>query len=206
MNKLEEMFKSAKSAEDYVEQYRAHMSSVLTRLEPEAVGRAIEAIQDAAGEDRTVFLMGNGGSGAVGAHWVNDLSANSVVEGRPGYRVMSLTDNPFSVTAVANDASFEEIFELQLKANMRPSDVVVAMSVSGNSPNILRAVEYANENGACTIGCTGFDGGRLRELCQIAIHTPSTKDEYGPVEDVFSVVMHLITTYITMDRGRMLSH
>ena len=107
-----------------------------------------------------------------------------------------------SVTALANDASYEEIFSIQLAANMRPGDVVMALSVSGSSPNVVRAVEYANEHGGYTIGCCGFDGGKLAKISKLPIVIPSTKDEYGPVEDMFSVIMHIIQSYISMQRGR----
>ena len=206
MNTLEKLFEESASPAEYVEAYTAHMASLIQTLDAESVAQVMRLVGAAAEQNQTVFLLGNGGSGAVGAHWVNDLGANSVVEGMPGFRVISLTDNPFSVTAVANDASFEEIFEIQLKAGMRPGDLVIAMSVSGNSPNIVRAVEYANDHGATTIGCTGFEGGTLREISRFSVHVPSSKDEYGPVEDMFSVVMHLVTSYITMERGRLLRH
>ncbi|MCH7908099.1 MAG: SIS domain-containing protein [Candidatus Hydrogenedentes bacterium] len=206
MNTLEKLFEESASPAEYVEAYTTHMASLMQSLDAESVAQVMRAIGAAAEHDQTVFLMGNGGSGAVGAHWVNDLGANSVVEGMPGFRVISLTDNPFSVTAVANDVSFEEIFVIQLKASMRPGDLVIAMSVSGNSPNVVRGAQYANDHGATTIGCTGFDGGKLRDLCRYGVHVPSSKDEYGPVEDMFSVVMHLVTSYITMERGRLLRH
>lgn len=206
MTQLKSIFEQSTSANEYVSQYRDHMATLLSSLDTEAVSEALALIAGAAQNDKTVFLVGNGGSGAVGGHWVNDLGPNTVTEGQPGFRVISLTDNPFSVTAVGNDVSFEEIFSLQLRAAMREGDIVIAMSVSGNSPNIVSAVRYANEHGGVTIGCTGFDGGALKDLCRVSIHTPSTTDEYGPVEDVFSVVMHIVTSYITMSRGRMLQH
>jgi D-sedoheptulose 7-phosphate isomerase len=137
---------------------------------------------------------------------VNDLSANTVVADKPGFRAISLCDNAFSITALGNDASFDEIFSIQLAANMRPGDVVMALSVSGGSPNIIKGVEYANAHGGYTIGCSGFDGGKLAQITKLAIVTPSTKDEYGPVEDMFSVIMHIIQSYVSMQRGRYLAH
>jgi D-sedoheptulose 7-phosphate isomerase len=129
-----------------------------------------------------------------------------VVKGKPGFRAMSLTDNAFSITALANDATFDQIFSIQLEANMRPGDVVMALSVSGGSANIIKGVEFANANGGYTIGCCGFDGGRLAKIAHLPIVIPSTKDEYGPVEDMFSVIMHIIQSYISMQRGRYLAH
>lgn len=205
-NKLAQLYDAAGSREDYARGYVANMAEAVNSLDVEAVAKAAEIIERCAEEDQTFFVMGNGGSGAVAGHWVNDLSANTVVEGKPGFRAMSLTDNACSLTAVANDASYDEVFSIQLKANMRPGDVVMALSVSGNSPNIIRGVEYANANGAFTIGCCGFGGGRLKEIAQLPIYVPSTKDEYGPVEDMFSVIMHIVQSYISMRRGRYLAH
>lgn len=204
--KLAQLYDTSSSSEEYASGYLANMARALESLDAAEVAKAIEVIEACAEKDQTFFIMGNGGSGAVAGHWVNDLGANTVVEGKPGFRTISLTDNAFSITAIANDASYEEIFEIQLKANMRPGDVVLAMSVSGNSPNIVRGVEYANAHGAFTIGCCGFNGGKLKEISQLAIHTPSSKDEYGPIEDVFSVFMHIVQTYIAMRRGRYLCH
>ncbi len=203
---LDDLYKGTDSAQSYAEGYKDHYAKMVSALDTQGVAKAIEMIEQACADDKTIFFMANGGSAAVAAHWVNDLSANTVIDGQPGFRVMSLTDNAFSITALANDASFEEIFAIQLKANMRPGDVVMAMSVSGGSPNLVRGMEYANENGAHTIACTGMEGGRLKGAAELTIHTPSTADEYGPVEDMFSVFMHIITGYLTMKRGRPLFH
>lgn len=206
MNKLAELYQKADSPRAYVEGFRDHMARVVQSLDAGGTAKLIELVEQACRDDKTVFLVANGGSAAVSTHWVNDLSANTVIDGQPGIRVMSLTDNASSLTAVANDACFEDVFAIQLKANMRPGDLVIALSVSGNSPNIVRAIEYANAHGGRTVGCVGFDGGRVKQLAQHVIHIPSTRDEYGPVEDMFSVIMHAVTGYITMKRGRKLSH
>ncbi|MFP6584882.1 MAG: SIS domain-containing protein [Candidatus Hydrogenedentota bacterium] len=206
MNKLREMYDSASSSQNYADQYVARMAEVLLALDTKTVAEITAIIEKTAADDKTVFFAGNGGSAAVGTHWVNDLSANTVVDDQPGFRCISLTDNASSLTALANDASFEKVFTIQLKANMRPGDVVIFMSVSGNSPNIVDAVEYANANGAITIGCTGFEGGKVKELVHHSVHMPSTKDEYGPIEDMFSVIMHIAQSYISMNRGRYLAH
>ena len=206
MNTLEGIYRDSKSPVEYVTAYADRMAGLVKSLDSSATATLIEAVETACVNDKTVFLIANGGSAAVGGHWVNDLSANTVVEGQPGYRVISLTDNAFSITALANDAAFEKIFEIQLKANMREGDVVIAMSVSGNSPNLIHGVEYANSHGGITFCCTGMDGGKLKEIGRFSIHSPTTKDEYGPAEDMFSLIMHVVTTYLTMKRGRMLAH
>lgn len=205
-HKLARLFDASGSATEYARAYVEHMNDVIRAIDIDAVAQAAEIIERCAEDNKTFFVMGNGGSGAVAAHWVNDLGANTVVPGKPGFRTMSLSDNPCTITAIANDASYEEIFSIQLAAAMRPGDVVMALSVSGNSPNIVRGVTYANDHGALTIGCSGMKGGELMQRAQISIHIPSSADEYGPVEDAFSVVMHIIQTYIAMRRGRYLAH
>ena len=205
-NKIAQMYDASASIGEYAQRYVDHFATMVRGLDLDAVAKAAAVIGKCAEEDKTFFIAGNGGSGAVAGHWVNDLSANTVVKGKKGFRVMSLTDNAFSLTALANDASYEEIFSIQLAANMRPGDVVMALSVSGSSPNIVRAVEYANEHGGYTIGCSGFDGGKLAKISKLPIVIPSTKDEYGPVEDMFSVIMHIVQSYISMQRGRYLAH
>ncbi len=205
-NKIAQMYDASASPAEYAQRYTNHFADVVRGLNIEAVAKAAEIIERCAEDNKTFFVIGNGGSGAVAGHWVNDLSANTVVAGKPGFRVMSLCDNAFSITALANDASYEQIFSIQLAANMRPGDVVMALSVSGGSPNILRGVEYANAHGGYTIGCAGFDGGALAKISHLPIVIPSTKDEFGPVEDMFSVIMHIIQSYISMRRGRYLAH
>jgi D-sedoheptulose 7-phosphate isomerase len=206
MNKLKEMYGSASSAENYAKQYVEHMVNVLKSLDTKTVMTVSDIIEKTAENNQSFFVVANGGSAAVSTHWVNDLSANTVVDGKPGFRVISLTDNASSLTALGNDASFDEVFTIQLKANMRPGDVVLFMSVSGNSPNLVSAMNYANANGATTIACTGMDGGALKEGSHHCIHTPSTKDEYGPIEDIFSIIMHIAQSHISMNRGRYLAH
>ena len=111
-----------------------------------------------------------------------------------------------SVTAIGNDSAFEDIFEMQLRGRVGAGDVVYAMSVSGNSENLVRALEHARGAGATTIGICGIDGGRMKGRCDIVLHIPTTPDEYGPVEDIFSVLDHMIATYLAMRRGRALHH
>jgi D-sedoheptulose 7-phosphate isomerase len=115
-----------------------------------------------------------------------------------------LSDNQAILTALANDEGYEKVFIRQLEVMLQPEDVVVALSVSGNSSNVVAAVQYANDLGALTIGLTGFDGGELRKLVDIGLHVPTSKGEYGPAEDVFQILDHLIYTYLRMKRvGRL---
>ena len=109
---------------------------------------------------------------------------------------MSLTDNTSVITAIGNDFGYEQIFVKQLEAVFKKDDLLVAISASGNSPNILRAVEYVKANRGVTIGLTGFDGGKLKKLLDHVIHVPTEKGEFGPVEDVHMILDHVIGTYL----------
>lgn len=206
MPALENLHRNASSAQEYAEGFRDRVAAAVQAMDTGGAVRLIEALTETLDADGTVFVLGNGGSGAVAAHWVNDLGVNCLVDGHPGYRVISLGDNASAITAVANDTDFAEVFVAQLRSGLRSNDLVIALSVSGNSPNVIRAVEFANAVGVTTIGFTGMDGGELKELASISIHAPSDTDEYGPVEDIFSVFMHLATGYITMGRGKPLYH
>ncbi len=206
MHQLREYFDGSKSGTEYAAHYAKRMATILEKFDSKAIGRTIEILEDACANDKTIFTLGNGGSSAIASTFVNDLGPNTIVSGLPPFRMISLTDNVDSVTSLANDSGYEYIFEYQLRALMRPGDVVVAMSVSGNSPNILRGVEYANNNDGVSIGWTGFAGGRLGEICDVHVNIPTAIDEYGPAEDMFSVLGHMCATYLTMKRGRNLHH
>jgi D-sedoheptulose 7-phosphate isomerase len=206
MYKLKELYQNSISITEYIKGYQTRINDIIRNLDTESVVKAAEAIEKAGVEGKTIFVIGNGGSSAVASHFIEDFGPNSLVEDKPGFRMVSLTDNVASVTAIANDAGFENIFAHQLQANMHKGDILLAMSVSGNSENIIRGVKYAKEHSGYTIGFAGFEGGRIKEECDLCIHVPTTLDEYGPVEDVFSILGHIISGYLTMKRGRFLHH
>ena len=147
-------------------------------------------------QGRTIFIVGNGGSAATASHFACDLALGPRSSGGKAYRAISLGDNNALITAAGNDLGYETVFSEQLKTLLAPDDLVLAISASGNSPNIIEAVEYANHIGAMTIGLTGFDGGRLRHIAAEHIHISTPKGDYGPVEDLHLVVNHLISSYL----------
>lgn len=203
---LEALFQSSASSQEYAAGFIQVLLRALQAVDLAAVARLIDMVEAACEQNRQIFLLGNGGSSAVASHMVVDLSPNTLMDRCPSFRVFSLTDNVESITAIANDSGYENIFAYQLKCHLQPGDLVVAFSVSGDSENVVRAVLQARKMGGLTVGLTGFDGGRLRRCCDLSIHVPSTRDEYGPVEDVFSCIGHIVTTHVTMRRGRQLSH
>ena len=206
MPKLAEMFDGSNDTQDYIAKYCARLSEMLNALNRNTIAKIVDVFEQASLENRAIYFIANGGSSAVASHWVNDLLVGAFIDGKPGFRAFALGDNVESVTAIGNDAGYENIFLYQLRVNMRPGDIVFAMSVSGNSPNVVRAIEWAKENGATTIGISGFDGGKLKSLCDISLHIESDVDEYGPVEDVFGILDHIVMTYLAMRRGKKLNH
>jgi len=204
--KLKEFFQSTDDVATYMGEVRRLMSAMVSELDTEGVARLTRAVEAARDAGRTIFTLGNGGSAVVASHFVNDMGVNSLVEGKKGYRVLSLADSVASITAVANDVEFDEVFVRQLRCNMEPGDLCIGLSVSGNSENVVRALAYANENGGKTFAISGFSGGRVAEVAQDRIHVPSSLDEYGPVEDAFSIIFHMVSSWLTMKQGRFLHH
>ena len=196
MDNLDRFFAESESAAQYARRYVEHLGRLLTRLDFSAVERFIEILDNTRRKGQTVFFVGNGGSAATASHWVNDLSIGAQVKGAPHFRALSLTDNVSILTCIGNDRSYEELFVGQLEVLFRQGDVLVAISASGNSPNVLRAIEYADSHGGTTIGLTGFDGGQMKSLCHFCINVETAKGEYGPVEDVHLVLDHVVTSYL----------
>ncbi len=179
-------------ASAFCDRYFSELASIMARIDREAVGRLADALLDTSSRNASIFLIGNGGSAATASHWANDLAS---IPGR-NFRALSLADNVATVTAIANDHGYEKIFARQLDSLLVREDMVVAFSASGNSPNILSAIELANGRGSMTAGLTGFDGGKLRHMVQIAVHIESEPGSYGPVEDLHMVMDHLVTSYL----------
>ena len=169
--------------------YMAELTSALRELDHVTIERMAWAIVDAHSTGRTVFICGNGGSSAVATHWAADLSKLTALPGQPRLRVMSLTDSASTITAAANDFDYSEIFADQLRTFMAPGDVVIGISTSGRSPNVLRAMEYANQHGGISIGITGQAGQALKAIASLTLVIASTSVQR--IEDVAGVAAHL---------------
>ena len=174
------------SAKAYLDRVRELLDEL-----PEQSDAFVECLHRAFEEGRTVFLVGNGGSAANASHFGQDLAKGTLASmaATRRFRVVPLTDNIGFITALANDEGYEAVFEQQLRNLAQPGDLFVAISGSGNSPNILRAAEYARSIGMKTVGVTGFDGGSLRKLADECVHIPV--DDMGMTEALHSVVFHL---------------
>jgi D-sedoheptulose 7-phosphate isomerase len=192
VNNVERLFRDHSEAADFADGYLGYLAQVFARIDREAVALFVQALEQARTDGATVFFCGNGGSAATASHFQNDLTRWRT----DPMKVVSLTDNVAVITALANDYGYDRIFVMQLEPLLTEGDVVVAISASGNSPNVVQAIEFANERKAVTVGLTGFDGGRLGELCEIHVHVPSARGEYGPVEDAHMVLDHLVMSYL----------
>jgi D-sedoheptulose 7-phosphate isomerase len=168
----------------------------LLRVDPAEVQALAEVMYRTYQEGRFIFVIGNGGSGSNASHFCEDVGKGTLRredfddESKKRVRVLSLTDNTPYILAWGNDEGFERVFVEQLKNLASPGDLLVALSGSGNSPNVLRAVEWANANGLRTFGCTGFSGGRLRALAQQGLHVPL--DDMGIVESIHLTAFHWV--------------
>ena len=168
----------------------------LLRIHPSQVKALADAIYECYQSRRMVFLCGNGGSGSNASHFCEDLGKGTLRREdydnnrKPRLRVLSLTDHTPYILAWANDEGFDRVFVEQLKNLANPGDLLIAISGSGNSPNVLRAVEWSNQNGLRTFGCTGFGGGKLRALAQQSFHVPL--EDMGMVESIHLTAFHWI--------------
>lgn len=170
--------------------YFLGVGSVLRRLPFALIDQVTEALWHAYLKDRTVYVFGNGGSAALASHCACDLGKGTVINGNRRFRVLALTDNIPLMTAWANDACYDDIFAEQLTPLINKGDVALAISGSGNSPNVLKALSVAREAGAFTIGLTGFKGGKMKPLCDLCVVVPS--DSMQIIEDLHVSVGHSI--------------
>jgi D-sedoheptulose 7-phosphate isomerase len=180
------------SSQEYFEMY----PTVLANLPHSAIMQAISELQRAYEEGKSVFIFGNGGSAALASHFACDLGKGTVIgnNGLKRFRVMALTDNVPLVTAWANDRSYEWIFAEQLQNFVTPGDVAFAISGSGNSPNVLQALEVARDARVTTVGLTGFEGGKMKSLCDVCVILPS--DNMQIIEDFHLSVTHAVFSII----------
>jgi D-sedoheptulose 7-phosphate isomerase len=175
-------------------EYLHAFEELLHRVDLEAVERIARELGAARDRGATVYIAGNGGSAATASHWVNDLGKATKVNGQSPMRVMSLSDNVSWLTALANDEGYERVFSGQLENFAKEGDVLIVISASGNSPNLLRAVETAREHKVLTVGFLGFDGGALRNMVDECLWIPTEKGAYGLVESAHSLLCHILTT------------
>ncbi len=182
------------SPRKFAEWYRDLEIQKWQEFDIDAIDAIAKALEKAEKKGKQVFVMGNGGSAATASHIATDWSKTAERVGRPLIRCISLNDNVPFMTAIGNDLGYDHVFSRQLQNLLQRDDVVVIISGSGNSPNVIKAAEYAKEKGATTIGMTGFSGGKLRKMVDICLHIDS--DQYGVIEDLHMAAGSILAFYL----------
>jgi len=180
---------------DYITRYLNEVGQALSALPRDEINQAIDILKQACKDGKQIFVMGNGGSAAMASHFACDLGKGTVEEGKPRYKVISLNDNIPLLTAYGNDFGYEVVFSEPLISLAQPGDVAIAISSSGNSPNVLLAMDKAGEIGLTTIGVTGYHGGKLRDKVDVCVAVPADAghpDSMQHVEDGQWVTLHAI--------------
>ena len=180
---------------NFIKDYIEKLTYILNNLDTNEIVEIKDALELTIKNNSKIYILGNGGSAATSSHMANDLSVGLKLRDIRNFDVESLSDNSSICTAIANDIGYENIFYAQLKNKIKKDDVLIAISCSGNSANIIKAVEYAKNIGTTIIGMTGFEGGKLKELSDINFHVQTSKGEYGLVEDAHMILDHILYSY-----------
>ncbi len=179
-------------------EYKTELFRALDTVDLGRVNQAIDLFKDARATDRHIFVCGNGGSASTASHFACDIVKGASYNRGQRFRIMALTDQLPTITAYANDVSYDSIFVEQLRNFAQPGDVVMGISGSGNSPNVIRALEYANSIGCRTVALTGRDGGKLAPLAQLSIEVKAP--HMGRIEDAHMIVCHMIAYWFMEEK------
>jgi len=187
------MMSAANLVVDFAVRYRSLLNGALDQIDTEKVALAIDWLRQARDDSRHIFVCGNGGSASTASHFACDIVKGASYRQEKRFRIMALTDSLPTLTAYSNDVSYDCVFVEQLRNFAERGDVVMALSGSGNSANVVHAIDYANSIGCRTIALSGRDGGNLAPLAQLSIHVP--EPHMGRIEDAHLVVCHMICYY-----------
>ncbi len=176
--------------EQFAEDYLDGLREVFDRFDMDAFKRIVHSLLEAYHHERFIFTMGNGGSAATASHFAADINKGCCLDLEKKFKMICVNDNMSTLLALANDVSYDSIFVEPLKNFFRPGDLVIGISGSGNSKNVLDAVAYAREHGGQTIGLTGFSGGKLASLVDIAFI--ARVDDMQKVEDLHVIIIHMV--------------
>jgi len=194
MNNIDRLCNNSQNVGEFAQGYFNYLKQVLDSITSESINKLVEEFANARETDNTIFVAGNGGSATTATSMANDIGFDIIKKcstDKP-FRVLALTDNISVMTAIANDVGYENIFLNQLKIHYRQGDRLLAISASGNSPNVLTAAEWVKEQGGRVISFVGFTGGKLKEISHVVVHAKSESGEYGPVEDAHLVLNHIL--------------
>ena len=175
--------------------YPKRLQVLLENWPESQIKNAVDEIKKVISINSSIYLMGNGGSASTASHFATDLGVGSINRSNP-VKIISLTDNNAVLTASGNDYGYEEIFARQIRLLCNSSDLIWAISASGNSQNIINGILEAKKIGCRTVGMTSFDGGKLRNLVDVSIHIETDHGENGPAEDTHSMICHCITEFV----------
>ena len=193
MTTIDEAFDS--NVKNFWYSYIAHLSDLLAKTNPEQIQTFIETLVVARESGNYIFVIGNGGSASTASHMANDLAIGTRKLKKPP-KIVSLSDNLSLITAIGNDFGYEHVFSRQLAVLAKADDILIAITASGNSPNLINAVKFGKEIGMKTLALTAFDGGELKKIVDVNVHVPTTIGDYGPAEDVHLVLNHFLTSYL----------
>jgi D-sedoheptulose 7-phosphate isomerase len=193
LNNIDKFF--SRDVEIFAKAYFDYLKQVMDKVDLSEIRNLVEILMEAGDNGSTIFFIGNGGSAATASHFANDI-AFGTNEYKLPFKALSLTDNTPVLTALGNDYGYDEIFIRQLKIYGNSNDVLVGISASGKSKNIVDAFKYASEAGIKTIAITGFDGGVMKKIADNNVHVPTDLKEYGPAEDLHMILDHLIGNYL----------
>ena len=193
MNKIDNFF--TENIVEFSRSYFDYLKEIFEKVDLQEIKAFVEVLLTARENGATIFFIGNGGSAATASHFANDLAFGTNDYEKP-FKVKSITDNVSVLTALGNDYGYDEIFVRQLKIYGKKGDVLVGISASGNSQNLISAFQYASISGIKTVALTAFDGGKMRKIADQGVHIPTDKKEYGPAEDLHMILDHLVGSYL----------
>jgi len=201
MNNLDKLYlESGSDALSFSKGYAEYLVKLLGELDHQKIAECIALLDEARENDNTIFIIGNGGSASTASHIGNDFGLVVLKKTNKAfnksYRALALTDNVSVISAIGNDSTYNNIFLDQLKIHFRKGDKLIAISASGNSPNLVVAAEWFKSQGGKVMGWLGFDGGKLKEIVDVPLIISSPKGEYAPVEDLHLVINHIIVTWM----------
>lgn len=180
----------------FLNDYKTSYINTLNHLDEKKIDSLLEHLEEARDSGRSIFMLGNGGSAASASHWVCDFNKGAYKEGKLPFKINCLSDNTPILTALGNDVSYDSVFSTQLRNYLSEGDLVIALSVSGNSANLVEAVNFAKSKGAYTFSVIGDLNGLLKDLCDESLIVPSKN--YGIVEDVHMYLAHVLSQYIAV--------
>lgn len=197
MNKTEQFYQHNKEFHGFIKDYFDHLYEMLCKLDMSPIEAFAMEMEKARKGHNTIFIIGNGGSAGTASHMANDFGSSVMKKGKKEllFRALALTDSTPVMLGIGNDNGYDNIFVYQLRTHYRPGDKLVAISASGNSPNVIAAAEWVKEREGVVMSLVGFDGGKLKDLSDIVIHVKSEKGEYGPVEDIHMIINHLLANW-----------